>query len=48
VKTDRFTPNNKPDITGSKIKKGTCMLGDTEISGDINVLRKEAPKYFKI
>jgi beta-lactamase regulating signal transducer with metallopeptidase domain len=30
------------------MKKGTCMLRDTEVSGDRNVLMKEAPEYFKI
>jgi hypothetical protein len=30
------------------MKKGTCRLRDTEISGDRNVLKKEALKYFKI
>jgi hypothetical protein len=30
------------------MKKGTCMLRDTEISGDRNMLKKEAPKYFKL
>jgi hypothetical protein len=48
VKTDRTTPNNNPDITNSDNEKGTCVVLDTEISGDRNVLKKEAPKYFKI
>jgi len=42
VKTDRTTPNNKPDIIIRVNQKGTCMLIDVAISGDRNVIKKEA------
>jgi len=37
VQTDRTIPNNKPDIIYDN-EKGTCMLTDTAISGDRNVI----------
>ena len=44
VQTDRTIPNNKPDIIIRDNEKGTCMLIDVAISGDRNVIRKEAEK----
>jgi len=46
VQTDRTIPNNKPDITHDN-EKGTCMLIDVAISGDRNVIKKEAHKILK-
>jgi len=42
VQTDRIIPNNKPDIKIRDNEKGTCMLIDVAISGDRNVIKKEA------
>ena len=47
VQTDRTIPNNKPDIIISDNEKGTCMLIDVAISGDRNVIKKEAEKILK-
>jgi len=47
VQTDRTIPNNKPDITIRDSEKGTCMLIDVAISGDINVIKKEGEKILK-
>jgi hypothetical protein len=47
VKTDRTIPNNKPDSTIRDNEKGTCMLIDVAISGDRNVIKKEAEKILK-
>jgi len=47
VETDRTIPNSKPDIKIRDNKKGTCMLIDTAISGDRNVIKKEAEKILK-
>ena len=47
VQTDRTIPNNKPDIIIRDIEKGTCMLIDVAISGDRNVIKKEAEKILK-
>ena len=44
VQTDRTIPNNEPDIIIRDNEKGTCMLIDVAISGDRNVIRKEAEK----
>jgi hypothetical protein len=41
-KTDRTISNNKPDIITRYIEKGTCLLIHTAISGDRNVIKKEA------
>ena len=38
VQTDRTILNNKPDIIIRDNEKGTCMLIDVAISGDINVI----------
>jgi hypothetical protein len=45
--TDRTIPNNKPDIIIRNNKKGPCMLIDVAISGDRNVIKKEAEKILK-
>ena len=42
VQTDRTIFNNKPDIIIRDNEKGTCMLIDVAISGDRNVIKKEA------
>jgi len=47
VQTDRTTPNNKPDIIIRDNEKGTCMLIDAAISGDRNMIKKEAEKILK-
>ena len=44
VQTDRTIPNNKPDIIIRDNEKGTCMLIDVAISGDRNVIKKEAQR----
>ena len=48
MQTDRIIPNNKQDIIIRDNVKGTCMLIDVAISGDKNVIKKEAEKDFKI
>jgi PAS domain-containing protein len=45
--TDRTILNNTPDIIIQHNEKGTCMLIDVAISGDINVFKKEAEKILK-
>ena len=47
VQTDRTIPNNKPDIIIRDNEKRTCMLIDVVISGDRNVIKKEAEKILK-
>jgi len=47
VQTDRTIPNNIPDIIIRDNEKGTCMLIDVAISGDRNVVKKEAVKILK-
>jgi len=47
VQTVRTTPNNKPDIVIRDNEKGTYMLIDVAISGDRNVIKKEAEKILK-
>jgi hypothetical protein len=47
VQTDRSIPNNKPDIIIRNNEKGTCMLIDVAISGDRNLIKKEAEKILK-
>jgi len=47
VQTDRTIHNNKPDIIIRDIEKGSCMLIDFVISGDRNVIEKEAEKILK-
>jgi hypothetical protein len=45
--TDRIIPNNKPYIIIRDNEKRTCMLMDVAISGDRNVIKKEAEKILK-
>jgi len=47
VQTDRTITNNKPDIIICDNENGTCMLIDVAISGDRNVIKKEAEKILK-
>jgi hypothetical protein len=47
VQTDRTVLNNKPDIIIRDNEKRTCMLIDVVISGDRNVIKKEAEKILK-
>ena len=47
VQTDRTNPNNKPGIIIRDNKKGTRMLIDVAISGDRNLIKKEAEKILK-
>jgi hypothetical protein len=47
VQTDRTIRNNKPDIIIRDNEKRTCMLIDVAISGDRNVIKKEAEKIWK-
>jgi hypothetical protein len=47
VQTDRTIHNNKPDIIIRENENGTCMLIDVAISGDRNVIKKEAEKILK-
>jgi hypothetical protein len=47
VQTDRTIPNNKPDIIIRDNEKRTCMLIDVAISGDRNVIKKEAEQILK-
>ena len=47
VQTDRAIPNNKPDIVIRDNEKRTCVLIDVAISGDRNVIKKEAEKILK-
>jgi len=47
VQTDRTIPNNKPDIIIRDNEKTTCLLIDVAISGDRNVIKKEAEKILK-
>ena len=44
VQTDITIPNNKPDIIIRDNEAETCMLIDAAISGDRNVIKKEAEK----
>jgi len=44
---DNDNNNNKPDIKICDNERGKCMLIDNEISGDRNVIKKEAEKILK-
>jgi len=46
VQTERTIPNNKPDIIVRDNEKGTRM-SNIAISGDRNVIKKEAEKILK-
>ena len=47
VRTYRTVANNKPDIIIRDNKQGLCMLTDVAITGDWNVIKKEAEKILK-
>ena len=47
VHTDRIISNDEPDIIIRDNEKGTCMLTDVAVSGDRNVIKKEARKILK-
>jgi len=47
VQTDRTIPNNKPDIIIRDNEKRTCLLIEVAISGERNVIKKEAEKILK-
>ena len=47
VRTDRTIPNNKSDIIIRDNEKRTCIQIDVAISGDSNVIKKEAEKNLK-
>jgi len=47
VQTDGTIPNNKPHIIIRDNEKETCMLIDVAISGDRNVIEKEAKYILK-
>ena len=47
VRTDRTIHSNKLDIIILDNEKGTCVLIDVVISGDRNVIKKEAEKILK-
>ena len=47
MQTDKSTPNNKPDIIIRDNEKRTCILIDVTISGDRNVIKKEAENVLK-
>jgi hypothetical protein len=47
VKTNRTIPYNKPDNIIRNVEEGTCLLRDTAVSGDRNVIKKEAGKILK-
>jgi hypothetical protein len=44
VQTKRTTPNNKTYIIIHDSEEGMCVLIDVAISGDRNVIKKEAEK----
>ena len=47
VQTDRTILNKKLDMIICDNGKGTCLLIGAEISGDRNVIKKEAEKILK-
>jgi len=47
IQTDRTIPSNKPDILIGDNEKGTLMLIEAAISGDGNVIKKEAERFPK-
>jgi len=47
IQTDKTIPSNKPDIIFRDNEKGTYMLIDVAISGDRNVIKKEANRILK-
>jgi len=47
VQTDRTIPNNKPDLIIRDNEERRCILIDVAISGDRNVVKKEAEKILE-
>jgi hypothetical protein len=47
VQTDRPISNNKTDIIIRDNEKRICLLIDAAISGDRNMIKKEAEKILK-
>jgi hypothetical protein len=47
AQTDRTISNNKPDIKIRDNEEGTCMSIDAAISGDRNMIKKEAENILK-
>jgi hypothetical protein len=47
AQTDRTNTTNKPDVIIRDNEMGTCLLIDFAISGDRNVIKKEAEKILK-
>jgi hypothetical protein len=47
VQINRTIPNNKLDITLHDAKTETCKIIDVAISGDRNVIKKEAKKILR-
>jgi hypothetical protein len=47
VRTNKTTPNDKPDITIRHNKKGTCMFIDVAIHGNRKVISKKDEKILK-
>jgi hypothetical protein len=47
VQSDRINPKTKPHIIIRDDEIGTCTLVDAAISGDRNVITKEAEKILK-
>ena len=47
VRTERTIPNNKPDIINRDNKQWTWMVIDVAVSGDRNVIKKEAENILK-
>ena len=47
VQTDRNIPDNKPDVIIHDNENGTYMLVCVSISGDRNVIKKEAENILK-
>jgi hypothetical protein len=45
MKTDGKIPNNISDIVIRNIEKGACLLIDTAIPGDRNIIKKEVEKF---
>jgi len=47
VQSDRIIPKTKPQIIIRDAEIGTCMLADAAVSGEGNVVTKEAEKILK-
>ena len=47
VQADRTNPHNKPKIIIRYYEKGACLLAGTAISGDRNVIKKDAEMISK-